>query len=86
MERCQPWTEGATACGALSGVDHLRQGQGQRLYQKIRQQRLAVPERLDIAKGKDEGKRRHRKPSLGPKVEKFVQGRRSGAENEAAIK
>lgn len=34
MERCKPWTEGLTACGALSGAGHLRQGQGRRLYQK----------------------------------------------------
>jgi hypothetical protein len=48
--------------------------------------RLAAPERLDAAKGKEEEKRRHRKPSLGQKMKKLVQGRRSEAEKEAVIK
>lgn len=42
--------------------------------------------RLDAAKGKEEEKRRHRKPSLGQKMKKLEQGRRSKAEKEAAIK
>jgi hypothetical protein len=51
-------------------------------------QRLAAPERLDVAKGKEEEKEktRHRKLSLGQKMKKLVQGRRSEAEKEAAIK
>jgi hypothetical protein len=49
-------------------------------------QRLAAPERLDAAKGKEKEKRKHRKLSLGQKMKKLVQGRRSEAENEAAIK
>jgi hypothetical protein len=49
---CQPWAEGAAACGALSGADHLRQGQGQRLYQKVRHRGWRAPERPDAARGR----------------------------------
>ena len=75
MDRCQPWTE-----GAMDGP--LETGPGPATIPEVRQQRLAVPERLDAAKGKEEEKRRHRKQ----KMKKLVQGRRSETEKEAAIK
>ena len=64
----------------------LEAGPGPATIPESPAQRLAAPERLGAAKGKEEEKRRHRKPSLGQKMKKLVQGRRSEAEKEAAVK
>jgi hypothetical protein len=64
----------------------LRQGPWPATIPESPATEAAAPERLDAAKGKEKEKRRHRKLSLGQKMKKLVQGRRSEAENEAAIK
>jgi hypothetical protein len=64
----------------------LEAGPGPATIPESPAQRLAAPERLGAAKEKEEEKRRHRKPSLGQKMKKLVQGRRSEAEKEAAVK
>ena len=61
----------------------MRQGQSRRLYQKVRQKRLAAPERLEAAKGKEEERRMNRKPSLREKVKKLLKGKQ---EEEAALR
>jgi hypothetical protein len=58
----------------------LETGPGPATIPESPAQRLAALERLDAAKGKEEEKSRHRKPSLGQKVKRFVQGRRSEEE------
>jgi hypothetical protein len=64
----------------------LETGPGPATIPESPAQRLAGPRETRRSLGKEEEKRRHRKPSLGQKMKKPVQGRTSEAEKEAAIK
>jgi hypothetical protein len=80
MERCQPWTEGY-GLWSLVGGGTTRDRARAATIPGSPAQRLAGPERLVAANGKEEEeeeeeeKRRHRKPSLGQKMKEACTGK-----------